>query len=69
MFRVVCPGIGIIELNSDGSSGKLVTVLRAYNSIDSAPQSTPGGYAYTGTEHSDPHGASILFKNKGSKGS
>ena len=54
-----CPGVGIIEVTEMGASGKLVAVLRTTNTIDTAPQSAPGGYAYTGTEHSDPHGASV----------
>lgn len=57
-----CPGVGIIKLSKDGDSGKLVTVLRTTNTLDTAPQSAPGGHAYTGTEHSDPHGASVRIK-------
>jgi hypothetical protein len=54
-----CPGVGIIALRDNGASGKLVTVLRSTNTVDDAPASAPGGHAYTGTEHSDPHGASV----------
>jgi len=54
-----CPGVGIIELTEMGASGKMVAVLRTTNTIDTAPQSAPGGYAYTGAEHSDPHGANV----------
>ncbi len=57
-----CPGVGIIALSNSGASGHLVTVLRTTNTIDDAPQIAPGGYDYTGTEHSDPHGASIRIK-------
>ncbi len=59
-----CPGVGIIKLSKDKSSGRLKTVLRTTNTIDNAPQSAPGGHAYTGTEHSDPHGASIRVRTE-----
>ena len=54
-----CPGVGIIEITDGGAGGKLVSVLRTTNTVDTAPVAAPGGYAYTGTEHSDPHGASV----------
>ncbi len=57
-----CPGVGIIELSPDGSSGKLKTVLRTTNTLDNAPMSAPGGHAYTGAERSDIHGASVIAK-------
>jgi len=57
-----CPGVGIIKLSHNGDSGKLITVLRTTNTVDTAPQSAPGGHAYTGAEHSDPHGASVRMK-------
>jgi hypothetical protein len=57
-----CPGVGIIKLSNKGDSGKLITVLRTTNTIDTAPQSAPGGHAYTGNEHSDPHGASVRMR-------
>ena len=58
-----CPGVGIIKLNKEGDSGKLVTVLRTTNTVDTAPNGSPtGGHAYTGAEHSDPHGASVRIR-------
>ena len=58
-----CPGVGIIELLDNGASGRLVGVLRTSNTVDNAPMSAPGGYAYTGSEHSDIHGASVRKKS------
>ena len=57
-----CPGVGIIELLDDGASGRLVGVLRTTNTVDNSPMSAPGGYDYTGSEHSDIHGASVRKK-------
>lgn len=57
-----CPGVGIIKLSNKGDSGKLITVLRTTNYIDTAPAAAPGGHAYTGGEHSDPHGASVRVR-------
>jgi hypothetical protein len=57
-----CPGIGVIELQHKGASGKLVGVVRTTNLIDTAPVNAPGGYAYQGKEHSDPHGVEIRQK-------
>ena len=63
-----CPGVGIIGLKHGGSTGKLLTVLRTTNTLDTAPQSAPGGYAYSGAEHSDPHGASVRVRVEDKKG-
>ena len=57
-----CPGVGIIEVLDGGASGRLAGVLRTSNTIDTSPVAAPGGHAYTGIEHSDPHGASIRKK-------
>ena len=57
-----CPGVGIIEVLDGGASGRLAGVLRTTNTIDTSPVAAPGGHAYTGSEHSDPHGASIRKK-------
>lgn len=57
-----CPGVGIIELLDDGSTGRLVGVLRSTNTIDNSPVSAPGGQAYAGLEHSDVHGVAIRQK-------
>ena len=54
-----CPGVGIIEILDNGKSGRLVTILRSTNTIDTAKVKSPGGHDYTGTEHSDIHGASV----------
>jgi hypothetical protein len=46
----------VVRLEEGGKSGKLVTVLRATNTIDTAPAgSPPGGHAYTGQERADMH--------------
>lgn len=50
-----CPGIGIIKLEKGGKSGRLYGVIRTTNTVDTAPSSPPGGYAYTGRERSDVH--------------
>ena len=54
-----CPGVGIIEILDNGKSGRLVTILRSTNSIDTAKVKSPGGHDYKGKEHSDIHGASV----------
>ena len=51
-----CPGVGVVRLEQGGKSGKLITVLRATNTIDTAPAGAPpGGHAYTGAERADMH--------------
>ncbi len=57
-----CPGVGIIKMENGGKSGKLVTVLRTTNTVDLTDVNAKGGHAYTGTERSDPHGASIRVR-------
>mmetsp|Transcript_19212 Transcript_19212/g.34186 ORF Transcript_19212/g.34186 Transcript_19212/m.34186 type:complete len:572 (+) Transcript_19212:165-1880(+) len=57
-----CPGVGIVELTNDGRSGKLVSVLRTTNTVDTAPVSAPGGHPYTGAERSDIHGATVVYR-------
>jgi len=57
-----CPGVGIIEVLDGGASGRLAGVLRTTNTIDTAAVSAPGGHAYSGTEHSDVHGAAVRKK-------
>jgi hypothetical protein len=57
-----CPGVGIIKLTNGGASGKLAGVLRTTNYVDDTPAAAPGGHAYTGGDHSDPHGASIRVR-------
>ena len=57
-----CPGVGIIELTAGGMRGKLKTVLRTTNYVDNTLASAPGGHAYVGGEHSDPHGASVRVR-------
>jgi hypothetical protein len=54
-----CPGIGIIELKENGAKGRLTTILRTTNTIDTAPVNAPGGYAYRGREHTDIHGVAV----------
>ncbi len=51
-----CPGVGVVRLEQGGKSGQLITVLRATNTIDTAPAGAPpGGHAYTGQERADMH--------------
>ncbi len=50
-----CPGVGVIELEQGGKSGKLAGVIRTTNTVDTAPGAPPGGHAYTGQERSDVH--------------
>ena len=57
-----CPGVGIVELTNGGASGRLVTVLRSTNSVDTTDAASPGGYVYSGREHSDIHGAIVVGK-------
>ena len=57
-----CPGVGIVELREDGSTGALVDVLRTTNTVDTAPASAPNGHAYQGLERSDVHGAIVVSK-------
>lgn len=57
-----CPGVGIVEITEGGQSGRLVSVLRSTNTVDTAPVSAPGGHAYTGAERSDPHAATVISK-------
>ncbi|WP_217899861.1 hypothetical protein [Nodularia sp. NIES-3585] len=64
-----CPGVGIIELTKGGASGRLAGVLRATNTVDTAPVDAPGGHAYIGNEHSDIHDTSVRrFRVKRSRG-
>ena len=52
-----------MDIMSDGKRGKLVDVLRAYNTVDEyTPSSTSGGHVYQGAERSDVHGAIVVFK-------
>ncbi|BAQ66758.1 hypothetical protein [Geminocystis sp. NIES-3709] len=57
-----CPGVGVIELNENGASGHLVSVLRSSNTQDSAIAKIAGGHDYIGKEHSDLHGVAIRLK-------
>ena len=57
-----CPGVGIVEFLDGGASGRLVTVLRTSNSVDTTDAASPGGYAYSGAEHSDVHGVIVVGK-------
>ena len=57
-----CPGVGVVELLDGGASGRLVGVLRTTNTVDDTQASAPGGYAYSGAEHSDVHAATVISK-------
>jgi hypothetical protein len=59
-----CPGVGIVELLDNGTTGVLVAVLRSSNAIadNVGPVSTPGGATYAGTERSDIHDTVVFFK-------
>jgi hypothetical protein len=59
-----CPGVGIVELLDNGTTGVLVAVLRSSNAIadNVGPASPPGGATYAGTERSDIHDTVVIFK-------
>ncbi len=57
-----CPGVGIIELTANGRLGRLAAVLRSTNVLDNTSVAAPGGHLYTGSEHSDVHGASVRVR-------
>ncbi|NMG60887.1 hypothetical protein E1H12_20845, partial [Geitlerinema sp. P-1104] len=57
-----CPGVGVVELMENGASGRLVSVLRSSNVMDSAIAPIAGGHDYQGEEHSDMHGVAIRRK-------
>lgn len=58
-----CPGVGVVELQYNGSFGRLVSVLRSSNTEDSAQfNSIAGGHNYQGLEHSDLHGVTVRKK-------
>lgn len=57
-----CPGVAIVEIIEGGKAGRLVDVLRTTNTIDTAAYTTVGGHNYTGTERSDIHAATVVFK-------
>ena len=56
-----CPGVGIVALSPDGSSGHLAGVLRTTNVVDTAPTTAPGGVNYQGAERSDIHAATVIL--------
>jgi len=59
-----CPGVGIVKITCGGSSGRLVDVLRATNTVDKAEVGTiTGGHDYTGADYSDIHHATVIPKN------
>lgn len=57
-----CPGVGIVELREDGSTGAMVDVLRTTNIVDTASANAPNGHAYQGRERSDVHGTIVVSK-------
>ena len=59
-----CPGVGIVEISDDGSSGRLVDVLRTTNTVsDLNPSKMPdGGLFYYGDERSDVLGTIVVYK-------
>jgi len=58
-----CPGVGIVEISEDGSSGRLVDVLRTTNTVsDQYNGVPPGGLPYDGDERSDVHGTIVVYK-------
>lgn len=60
-----CPGVGVVELREGGRSGRLVTVLRSTNTVDTVEAGyapSPGGHAYLGAERSDVHAAIVRAK-------
>ncbi len=62
-----CPGVGVVALSQAGKRGRLATVLRTTNTIDTVEAgwaASPGGHAYTGAERSDVHGAIVRRKGE-----
>ncbi len=59
-----CPGVGIVEISADGSSGRLVDVLRTTNTVPDQKTSVEptGGLLYDGDERSDVHGTIVVYK-------
>lgn len=57
-----CPGVGIIGLSADSSTGSLTAVLRTTNTTDDSVAAQVNGVPYTGAERSDPHGAIVRSK-------
>ena len=58
-----CPGVGIVEISEDGSSGRLVDVLRTTNTVlDDVTVNPTGGVSYSGRERSDVHGTIVVYK-------
>lgn len=50
------PGVGIVELLDGGASGRLATVLRTTNTVDTSMGAAPNGHTYVGAERGDVHG-------------
>lgn len=60
-----CPGVGVVELSGNGKTGRLVSVLRSTNTIDTVQAgsaASSGGHTYTGAERSDIHAAIVRRK-------
>ncbi len=60
-----CPGVGIVELQGSGKKGRLVSVLRSSNTVDTVEAGSAasmGGHTYTGAERSDVHAAIVRRK-------
>jgi hypothetical protein len=57
-----CPGVGVISISDGGKSGSLSKVVRTFNPTTTSTVTAVGGYDYTGTERSDPHGVSVVIK-------
>jgi hypothetical protein len=59
-----CPGVGVVELLDGGSTGRLLTVLRASNQVPDLVNITttsfPGGVAYSGIERADVHSVFVV---------
>ncbi len=62
-----CPGVGVVELTGSGKKGRLVSVLRSSNTVDTVnagAAAASGGHTYTGTERSDVHAAIVRRKGE-----
>ena len=57
-----CPGVGIVELLDGGASGRLASVLRTTNTVDTSAVAAPGGHPYEGAERSDIHAATVVSR-------
>jgi hypothetical protein len=59
-----CPGIGIVQIDENGTTGRLAGVLRTTNKVGDVEITEglfSGGVPYSGAERSDVHQASVVY--------